>query len=161
MGAAKTESATKALRANEEKWGKPLMDAGWTAMPSVIIEHQRALGLDAIDVNILMHLAMYWWKAENLPRPAKTTIAEALQIHPRTVQRRIASLEKAGLIQRHQRRTNAGSRPNLYDFTGLIREATPFAQQKIQKRAKQREEQAKTAAQRGRPKLVIDNEEGT
>jgi hypothetical protein len=33
------------------KWSKPLMAAGWNAIPSIIIEKQAALGLDAIDMN--------------------------------------------------------------------------------------------------------------
>ena len=28
----------EALRRNEAKWSKPLMDAGWNAIPSIIIE---------------------------------------------------------------------------------------------------------------------------
>ncbi len=51
----KTDAET--LRRNEEKWSKPLMDAGWNAIPSIIIEKQEALGLDAIDMNIIVHLS--------------------------------------------------------------------------------------------------------
>ena len=36
----------EALRKNEAKWTKPLMAAGWNAIPSIIIEKQEALGLD-------------------------------------------------------------------------------------------------------------------
>lgn len=70
------------------------MDAGWTVIPSVIIERQQVLGLDALDVNILLHLATYWWTPDNKPHPAKKTIADAIGVEPRTVQRRIAALEK-------------------------------------------------------------------
>ena len=31
------------LRVNEKKWTKPLMDAGWSALPNIIIEKQAAL----------------------------------------------------------------------------------------------------------------------
>jgi hypothetical protein len=47
------------IKVNEAKWSKPLMAAGWTAMPSVIIEKQEALGLDALDMNIIIHLSHY------------------------------------------------------------------------------------------------------
>jgi hypothetical protein len=66
----------KDVRVNEKKWSKVLMDAGWTAMPSVIIERQKALGLDSLDMNIILHLASYWWTRDNKPHPSKTTIAE-------------------------------------------------------------------------------------
>ena len=57
--------AARKLLGNERKWCKDLMDAGWTAFPSVIIERQGVLGLDALDVNILLHLASYWWTKDN------------------------------------------------------------------------------------------------
>jgi hypothetical protein len=47
---------TERLRRNEEKWTPTLMNAGWTVIPSILLEKQAALGLDAIDVNILLHL---------------------------------------------------------------------------------------------------------
>lgn len=40
----KQTEAAKELRVNERKWSKTLMDAGWTAFPSVIIERQKAIG---------------------------------------------------------------------------------------------------------------------
>ena len=95
-----TADAAEALRVNEKKWIKPLMEAGWTCIPSVIIERQRALGLDAIDINILMHLATHWWTEDNKPYPSKVTIATALDITSRTVQRRIAAMERDGFIRR-------------------------------------------------------------
>ncbi len=38
----KNPTPTNLLRVNEQKWSKPLMDAGWTAFPSTIIEEQKA-----------------------------------------------------------------------------------------------------------------------
>ena len=76
------------------------MKAGWTLLPNVIFERQQALGLDPMDVNILLHLASYWWTEESKPFPSKTTIAKAIGVDPRSVQRRIARLEKGYLIRR-------------------------------------------------------------
>lgn len=67
MAQTKRDTSEKHLRENEKKWTKPLLDAGWTMLPNVIFERQQALGLDAIDINILLHLASYWWKAGDLP----------------------------------------------------------------------------------------------
>jgi Helix-turn-helix domain len=155
--AAKAEAA-EALRVNEKKWSKPLIDAGWTAIPSVILERQKALGLDALDVNILLHLAVYWWTADNKPHPSKKTIAEAVGVEPRTVQRRIADLEAAKLIRREQRRIRGkGSRTNLYHFDGLIAAALPFAKEKLAERAKREAERKSATARRGKPKLRVVN----
>ena len=128
--AAKQAKAEKELRVNERKWSKTLMDAGWTAFPSVIIERQKALGLDAMDMNIILYLASYWWTKDNKPHPSKKTIAEALGVTPRTVQRRIAEMEKAKFIRREERRIpGKGSRTNWYHFDGLINEALPYAKE--------------------------------
>jgi hypothetical protein len=150
------DAARDTLRVNEQKWSKLLMDSGWTAVPSVILERQKALGLDALDMNILMYLTTYWWTHENKPRPAKGTIAQALGVHPRTIQRRIAAMETAKLIRREERRyPGKGSRPNLYHFDGLIKAVGPFAKEKLEVRAEREAERKKSAARKGRPKLTV------
>lgn len=155
--AAELSAETKEhLRVNEKKWSKPLMDAGWTVMPSVIIERQQALGLDSLDINILMYLATFWWTHDNKPRPSKRTIAATVGVEPRTVQRRIAALEKGGLIKRVEHRVKGrGSRPNEYHFDGLIKAAEQYAQEKIQGLEKRKAERAKTAARKGKAKLEL------
>ena len=90
-----------------QKWGAALTGAGWTAIPNVIIKRQKALGLTPLDVNIILQLLTYWWECENLPRPSKATIAAAIGVDPRTVQRRIASMEKAQFIKRVPRTSSA------------------------------------------------------
>jgi DNA-binding transcriptional regulator YhcF (GntR family) len=153
--AKKAEADT--LKRNEKKWTKPLMQAGWNAIPSIIIEKQEALGLDAIDMNIIVHLSNYWWNAENLPHPSVEKIAKAIGVQPRTVQKRIKALEDLKLMTRTQRRkTRFGSDTNLYGFEGLIEAATPYALEKIQQRAqRQQEEQDRVA--RKKPKLSVVN----
>jgi hypothetical protein len=103
--AATTEIAQ--LKVNERKWTPTLMKAGWTVLPNVIFERQQAFGLDAIDINIILHIASYWWTKEGKPHPSKKTIATAIGIEPRTVQRHIARLEAAKLIRREERRFSA------------------------------------------------------
>ncbi|RXD01906.1 helix-turn-helix domain-containing protein [Sphingomonas sp. UV9] len=148
-----TDSSTD-LRTNEKKWTKPLMEAGWTAMPSVIIENQRQLGLEPLDLNIVVYLASKW-TAEGKPYPSKSTMAKAMNVHPRTIQKHIASLEAAGYIRREERRTETGSRTNIYHLDGLIKAARPFADEKLA------EIEEKTAIhklrqnRRGAPKLRV------
>ena len=152
----KDKEAIKELKVNEKKWSKPLMDAGWTVIPTVIIERQQVLGLDPIDVNILMHLASYWWTHDNKPHPSKKTIAAAIGVHPRTVQKRIANMEKDGLIRREERRTlGQGSKTNLYHFDGLIKEATPFAKEKIEEKARRAAEDKSRVKRKKRPSLTV------
>lgn len=148
-------SEAEALRRNEAKWSKPLMAAGWNAIPSIIIEKQEALGLDALDMNIIVHLSNYWWHADKLPCPSVATIAKAIGVQPRTVQKRIAALQASGLITRVERRESRfGSQTNLYGFDGLIKAASPFAEEKIAEREK-REAEEKARLARKKPKLSV------
>lgn len=151
----------EALRRNEAKWTKPLIDAGWNAIPSIIIEKQEALGLDAIDMNIIVHLSNYWWHADNLPCPSVATIAKAIGVEPRTVQKRIKALHELGLLTRTERRkTRRGSDTNLYSFEGLIAAVLPYAQEKLAEREKRRQAEAERL-RRKRPNLTVvsDNDE--
>lgn len=154
------ETEISNLKVNEQKWSKPLMDAGWTAIPTVIIERQRALGLDATDINILMHLAAYWWTADNRPHPSKSTIAAALDITPRSVQRRMAGLEAAGFVRRQERRVaGKGSNTNIYHLDGLIAAAEPYAFEKIEEIAKRKAEKVERVKRKRRPALRLVSSE--
>jgi len=80
----KTEKVV--IRTNEAKWTKNLMKAGWTVIPNVIFECQRALKLDPLAINILLHIVSYWWTPTGKPHPSKVTIARSIGVDPRTVQ---------------------------------------------------------------------------
>jgi len=150
------KSPAQSLKTNEAKWSKPLMNAGWITFPSVIVEYQKALGLDALDVNIVLHLANYWWTEDNKPHPSKATIAAAMKVDPRTVQRRIAEMEKGGLIRRQERRIRGkGSLTNLYHLDGLIEEATRFAEEKLEERARRKREDKARSDRKGRAPLKV------
>lgn len=149
----KSNAAT--LRASEKKWGKPLMDAGWTIFPNIILEKQSALGLKPIEVNILMHLLTYWWDAENTPHPSKKRMAQALGVSTKTIQRNIASLETAGFIEReYQFDGSGGQKTNRYNFNGLIKHATGYAEEKLGLREKHKAEENKRLRRKGKPMLV-------
>lgn len=154
--AAKNQTDSSAdLRTNEKKWTKPLMDAGWTALPSVIIENQRQLGLEPLDLNIVVYLASKWWTAEGKPFPSKSTMAKAMNVHPRTIQKHIAGLEGAGYIRREERRTETGSRTNIYHLDGLIEAAVPFAAEKLAEIRDKSELAKRRENRRGAPKLRL------
>ena len=155
MAAKKQTDSSSDLRTNEKKWTKPLMDAGWTALPSVIIENQRQLGLEPLDLNIVLYLASKWWTAEGKPYPSKSTRAQAMNVHPRTIQKHIASLEAAGYIRREERRTDQGSRTNIYHLDGLIEAARPFADEKLAEIKEKSEIKKIRQNRKGAPKLRL------
>lgn len=153
-----SKAATENLRTNEKKWSKPLMAAGWNVIPNILIEKQEALGLDAIDMNIILHLSHYWWHPDNLPHPSVGTIAKAIGVTPRTIQKRIKALEDLNLVRREERRhTQYGSVTNRYDFTGLIEAATPYAEEKLREIATATDAKRNRLA-RKKPKLVVSND---
>jgi DNA-binding Lrp family transcriptional regulator len=116
----------------EEIWTEGLVGGvGFTPIPSIILERQEALGLDPVDLNIILQLAYHWRERERLPYPSKNTLAKRIGISARTVQRRIATLEKLGFIERRTRTLkNGGNDSNEYSLAGLIGKATPFADEK-------------------------------
>lgn len=144
------------LRVNEKKWTPALMKAGWTVLPNIIFERQQVLGLDPLDVNILLHIASYWWSEGSKPHPSKVTIAKAIGVAPRSVQRRIAAMEKDRLIRREERRiSRTGSKTNIYHLDGLIAAAKPYALEKIEEQKAKAAERAARAQRKGKPKLTL------
>jgi DNA-binding transcriptional regulator YhcF (GntR family) len=133
-----TKSATAGTdKVLEAKWGKTLLAAGFTALPDVIFRFQKALKLNPLDVLILLHLASYWWKPSENPWPAKGTIADAIGVDARTVQRHIEYMEQLGYIKRIERKAKAGDNlTNEYDLRGLVKKSEKLAEQEIAKRAK-------------------------
>lgn len=131
-------------RSNEAKWGVPIVKAGWTCIPNILIRRQRTLGLDSLDLNILLHLLSYWWEDENHPHPSKETLAQAMNVSASTIQRRIRAMETGKLLKRIERR-RAGDRSetNLYDLTPLRELLEPQALQELAERSAGHEKRRK------------------
>lgn len=120
----------------EERWGKDLTASGWTAIPNALFVYSQELGLDSLDIVIILHLAKFWWRKGNDPHPSKKTLAKMIGVDARTIQRRIANLESKHYIQRTERKSVAhgGNTSNSYSFTGLIKAAKPYAKQLLEVR---------------------------
>jgi DNA-binding transcriptional ArsR family regulator len=111
----------KATRASERKWGAPVMKLGFCIVPSLLLRAQRRLKLNPTQLAVLLQLCDHWWDSACKPYPSKQTLAERLSLSPRQVQRHIADLEEAGLVQRIERRgSNGGKLTNTYDLSGLV-----------------------------------------
>ena len=112
----------RATKASERKWGKAVMGLGFCIVPSLLLRAQRRLRLTPTQLAVLMHLADYWWDVDRKPYPSKRTLAERLGKSPRQVQRIIAELEAAGLVERIERRAaHKGKLSNIYDLSGLVK----------------------------------------
>ena len=107
--------------ASEKKWGKPVIDLGFSIIPSLIFRAQARLGLNPTQLAVLLQLADYWWDDQRHPYPSKKTLGERLGLSPRQVQRHIADLEEAGLVNRLDRfAAHKGRLSNQYDLSGLV-----------------------------------------
>lgn len=147
------------LKANEQKWGKENIGAGWTLIPNALLVHQATLGLTPMDLNIILQIARYWWEPGNHPFPAKQTIADCIGVTSRTVQKRIQEMEKAKFIKRIERRdTKSGSKTNIYQLTPLIEALLPYSKSMISTRDERRKEDKSRPTMRGKPKLKVVGE---
>ena len=139
-----------------KKWSKPLVDAGYTAIPTIIIQRMAVLGLDPLDFAILAQLASYWWSAEQLPHPAIGTIAAAIGVTDSTVKKRLARLAKAKLIKRVLRpQPGNRNKTNQYSFQPLIDAVTPYAIQELEVIEERKADKLKRLSKKGKPVLKM------
>ena len=139
-----------------KKWTKPLIDAGYTAIPSIIIQRMGVLGLEAMDFAIIAQLASYWWSHDQLPHPSIQSIAGAIGVSPSTVKKRIAGLEKAKLIKRiHRPRPGNRHQTNEYSFDPLIKAVTPHALQELEDITERKANKLKRLTKKGKPVLKV------
>jgi predicted transcriptional regulator len=154
-GTSNPVSGRTGVRANDAKWTPRVMKAGYVLIPTVLLDRQRALGLDATDMNILLHIVRHWWYQERLPYPAKRTIAECMEISESTIRRRIADMEKRQIIKRITRRSkDQGQQSNQYDLSGLVEILKPFAEEALDIRRKREGEDSAT---RRRKRFLREN----
>lgn len=129
----------KQVKAIEERWTKPLTDAGWTAIPNILLEKQAALGLKPMDLNILLQILKHWWYPESPPFPSVESLSTAIGVNVRTVQKHISRMVDAGLLERQERfQPKGGQKSNAYTFDGLIRRCKPFADEAVAAKGKKR-----------------------
>lgn len=111
----------KEKQASIQKWGKDVMDEGFTILPAILLRGQQRLGLNPTQMMVLIHLADYWWQKDSKPYPAMKTIAERMGISRRQLQRYMGDLEQAGLLQRIERKAqHKGKLSNEFDLSGLV-----------------------------------------
>jgi predicted transcriptional regulator len=110
------------MKESERIWGKDVMAQKFVIVPKLLLLAQARLGLDATQLNVLLHLIEHWWEAARRPYPSKQRIAKRMRVGPRTVQRAIAAMEKHGLVTRVPRTSSrhGGRTTNIYDLSGLV-----------------------------------------
>lgn len=123
--------------AMEERWGKNVVKAGHTFLPSIILRAQARLHINAVELAVLVHLLDHWWANDEMPFPSKKRIAERLDVSTKTVQRAVAKLEAEGLVQRNKRHNgNGGQGSNEYDLMPLVQKIQPIAEEDLEAKKK-------------------------
>lgn len=105
----------------ERKWGREGIAAGYTVLPSALLQAQARLGISAMQLAVLIHLIEHWWKPESMPFPKKEVIASRLGVSLKTVQRACLGLEQAKLLKRNDRYSGGRRTSNEYDLEPLVK----------------------------------------
>jgi predicted transcriptional regulator len=122
-------------RQAELKWGTASMEAGYTIVPNVLITRHLQVGLDAVDLALVLLLASHWWTADTKPFPSKKRLAKAIGRDATVVRKRLQALERDRLIKRiFRKRDHGGNNTNLYDLSPLAKEINRLSRQDIAER---------------------------
>ncbi len=151
MAKNKTISSEKELRENEKKWGQESLQTGWTMVPSILLEKQHALGLDPIDINLILQIAKHWWRAAEQPFPSQIKLARQMNVDVSTVKRHLHRLRDDGFIDwRQRKRPDGGQTSNVYDLSGLVEHIRQLARDEL--KARRAEADLRQARRRRKPK---------
>ncbi|MFA1827124.1 helix-turn-helix domain-containing protein [Xanthomonas campestris] len=114
-------AAPRKTPSHEAIWGRPVVRFGYAAIPSILLQGQRRLGLNNTQAMICIHLLDYWHHEDRRPFPSKRDLARRMGVTEKTIQTNISALEKAGIIRREYRKTASGDfNSNIYHLDGLI-----------------------------------------
>ena len=109
-----------------EKWGDAAL-AGFQQVPDILLKKQVELGLSPTDMLVLLNITMHWWYAGQRPFPRPTTIADRLNVAPRTVQRSLRRLSELGLVERVTEPGEDGTPRLVCDLSGLVTKLERYA----------------------------------
>jgi DNA-binding transcriptional regulator YhcF (GntR family) len=155
MATSTAQDTSKTLRESEKKWGKPAIAAGFTLFPSTLLLKQHALGLDCIDLVIILQILKHWWHADSAPFPSQVQLAKTMNVDLSTVKRHLTRLKSAGLVTWTSRANkHGGQASNAYDMTGLIKHVQDFAVAELAERQKA-DDARKARNSRKRPLLRV------
>jgi len=101
------------------RFGDELLQAGFTAVPNLVLRHYVALGITPTEMMFIIHIWQYWWNEKD-PYPSLRTISDRMGISWRNAQRYVASLkQKAVLVVTPRFAAGLGQMTNEYDFSPL------------------------------------------
>ena len=110
------------------RFGDSLLDAGFTAVPNIVLNSYAKLGILPSELIFILQIWQYWW-TDKLPYPPLRAIADKMQISKRQVLKYVSSLQEKGyLLVTHRYGDNGALLASEYDFSPLIRAVVAHAQ---------------------------------
>src|SRR3990167_9457469 len=114
--------ASPEQKQSEKKWGVAVMKLGYCILPSVLLQAQARLLINAQQMIVLLQLVEHWWTADGKVYPSKDTLADRIGLTPKQIQRHIKVLEQKVLVQRIPRVLKGRCKTsNEYDLSGLVK----------------------------------------
>ena len=102
------------------RFGDEVLEAGFTTVPNLVLEHYAALGITSDEMMFTIHVWQYWW-TERDPYPSLATVAAKMGKSWRTAHRYAKSLQKKQMLRiTHRDRDDGGQSTSEYDFEPLI-----------------------------------------
>jgi DNA replication protein DnaD len=116
----------------KEKWGDALRQ-GFVVIPWVMLRRQKELGLESLELVVLLHLIASWWDTASAPYPSSKAVAKRMDVSVRTVQRCLKALQAKGFLLKQQPSlANDGtSIVTRYDLTPLAARLTDIVKDQI------------------------------
>lgn len=106
------------------KWGKVVAERGFAQIPTYLLNLNRFLDKDhrlsPVEMLVLLQLVGSWWKKEESPFPAMTTLSNRCGVSSRQIQRAINNLDKLKLIKRVKRKNKGIIASNAYNLEPLV-----------------------------------------
>ena len=137
------KAAGKKESSTERIWGRAVYGHGYAGVPSILIQAQRRLGINPMQMNIIIQLLDYWFEPSRKPFPMKQDLAKRIGVTEKTIQNNIRALEQAGLIRREMRKTAAGDwGSNVYHLDGLVQKVQAMEPEFAAEKKKRKEAKA-------------------
>ena len=129
-------------KAVARRWGAKTADAGWTAVPNVLLYNVDKLGLSGGELVTLLNILSHWREAGKYPYVAKSNLANRMGKDPRTIQTHLKNLCEPRMVGKKTvtlmaaRTRHRGGRQlaNEYRFEGLIEILTELAIDELARR---------------------------
>jgi hypothetical protein len=72
------KEASKKASSTERIWGKAVYKHGYTGIPSILIQAQKRLGINAMQMNIIVQLLDYFFEPSRKPFPTKRELSNRI-----------------------------------------------------------------------------------